>query len=251
VLGPGSFLPAEGGKPIIEPSELTPIPWLRGDAAILVMTPRMLKLAESMFEVRPKKCGVPACLKRAVTSAEGREIPILLGYFGAPAAAMLLEILIASGVRGILFLGEAGSISRSARIGDVVLPEWAIREEGTSYHYLPPEELPRPDPDLLETFERSLRSLGVRPIRGGVWTTDAPFRETERKVEEYASRGALAVEMECSALMAVASFRKVSLAAGLAITDELFEGTWRPGFRKEGVKRARRALIEAAVRTLI
>jgi len=103
---------------------------------------------------------------------------------------------------------------------------------------------------MTKTLESSLGRSGVRTLRGGVWTTDAPFRETVGKVHRYSSLGALAVEMECSALMAVAEFRGVRLAAGLAITDELFEGVWRPRFSAPEVDRARIALARAAAEVL-
>ncbi|RLG38829.1 MAG: phosphorylase, partial [Thermoproteota archaeon] len=113
------------------------------------------------------------------------------------------------------------------------------------------ERTPRADPEMSEALESSLRRLGVKTLRGGAWTTDAPFRETVGKVRRYSSLGALAVEMECSALMAVAEFRGVRLAAGLAITDELFEGVWRPRFSAPEVDRARTALARAAVEVLV
>lgn len=240
------FLPAEDDRPVIDPSELR-VDWLGADSAVIALTPGAFRLAAETLGATPERCRAAGCLERF----HARGIPFLLAYFGAPAAAMLLEVLAASGARRVLVLGEAGSISLEARIGDVVLPEWAIREEGTSYHYLPPERTPRSDPEMTEALESSLGRSGVKTLRGGVWTTDAPFRETVGKVRRYSSLGALAVEMECSALMAVAEFRGVRLAAGLAITDELFEGVWRPRFSAPEVDRARTALAKAAVEALL
>ncbi len=239
------FLPAEGDEPIIDPYELR-VDWLGGGSAVIALTPRIFRLAAETLGATPEGCRAAGCLERF--HFEG--IPFLLAYFGAPAAAMLLEVLAASGAKRILVLGEAGSISPDVGIGDVVLPEWAIREEGTSYHYLPPERVPLADPEMIEALESSLGGSGVRVLRGGVWTTDAPFRETVGKVRRYSLLGALAVEMECSALMAVAEFRGVRLAAGLAITDELFEGVWRARFSSRKVDRSRRALAKAAVEVL-
>ena len=86
---------------------------------------------------------------------------------------------------------------------------------------------------------------GRRLHRGPVWTTDAPFRETPAKVSDYQRRGALAVEMECSALFTVAAFRAVSAAALLVVSDELSSLTWRPGFRDPRFTRGREAACDA------
>ncbi|MCJ7490064.1 MAG: nucleoside phosphorylase [Thermoplasmata archaeon] len=161
------------------------------------------------------------------------EVAIYRAYPGAPASGMLMEELIASGAKRILMLGLAGSISPKVRMGDLVLPTWAVREEGLSYHYLRPEIEPKPSGRLTSSLRRCLRDVPFH--EGGVWTTDAIFREVPSKVRRYAERGALAVEMECSALMSIAMYRKVEFAALLTITDEVFRKDWRPGFDKKSV----------------
>ncbi len=77
-------------------------------------------------------------LAGALDGRLGHEVGVFHSFFGAPAAGMLLEVVVASGVRRMFMAGEAGSISNACRIGDILLPCWAVREEGTSYHYLPP-----------------------------------------------------------------------------------------------------------------
>jgi uridine phosphorylase len=163
-------------------------------------------------------------------------VAIYRAYPGAPASGMLMEEIIASGAKRVLMLGLAGSISPKVRMGDLVLPTWAIREEGLSYHYLRPEVEPKPSPRLASSLRRSLRDVPFH--EGGVWTTDAVFREVPSKVRRYAERGALAVEMECSALMSIAMYRKVEFAALLTITDETFSKEWRPGFDEKRVMEA-------------
>jgi uridine phosphorylase len=155
-------------------------------------------------------------------------VAIYLACFGAPAAGMLMEALIASGVKRFVMVGQAGAISPQCEMGDLFFPTWGVREEGTSYHYLAPDVECQVSEDLLRTIRGYLK--GVSSVEGGVWTTDAPFRETLDKVQAFAKQGVLAVEMECTALMAIAMVRRVDFASALVITDQLFSGTWVQGF---------------------
>jgi uridine phosphorylase len=168
---------------------------------------------------------------------------VYLGGVGAPSAGMLLETLIASGIRKTLMLGYAGSISTKCRIGDLVIPTWGIPEDGTSHHYLEPGARPEASNELVQKLIEALN--GLKHIRGGVWTTDAPYRETVGKVRDYAGMGAVAVEMECTALMSVARYRKADFAALLVITDEIFEGQWKQGFDSPSVEESVKAVCES------
>jgi uridine phosphorylase len=156
-------------------------------------------------------------------------VAVYKAYFGAPAAGICIESLIASGVERVVMVGTAGSISPRCEIGRVLLPTWGVREEGTSYHYLPPDVACHPSEDLLGAIRGDLETVDC--VQGGVWSVDALFRETVDKIEAYAERGVLAVEMECTALMAIATYRGVAFAAALIITDQLFGGEWVRDFR--------------------
>jgi len=81
-----------------------------------------------------------------------------------------------------------------------------------------------------------------------VWTTDAPFRETMGNVLKYSGAGDLAVEMECSALLALSIYRRVSAAAILTITDTLWEGVWKPAFNEPRVIEVEKRISETLVR---
>ncbi|MFP3950745.1 MAG: hypothetical protein ACLFVP_01155 [Candidatus Bathyarchaeia archaeon] len=127
---------------------------------------------------------------------EGRVSDEVLVYrccFGAPAAGLHLESLIASGVDRVIVAGEAGSISPDLELGDIYLPLWGVREEGTSYHYLPPDAVCEPSNLLLNSVRDYLDDKN--PKMGGVWTIDAGLRETEDKIKEYSVEGVHAVEM--------------------------------------------------------
>lgn len=169
-------------------------------------------------------------------------------YFGAPAAGLHLEALIASGVSTVVMAGEGGSISADLPIGSIVIPTWGMREEGTSYHYLPPQDTVLPSESLLRQIEESIGADGS--TQGGVWTTDAGLRETKDKVIKYAEKGIVTVDMECTALMAIAIFREVEFAAVLVVTDELFAGRWKRGFRSREVEVAKKHVAESIARVL-
>ncbi|MBS7618434.1 hypothetical protein KEJ25_07530, partial [Candidatus Bathyarchaeota archaeon] len=128
---------------------------------------------------------------------------IFYSYFGAPASVLLAEALIISGVKRLVIFGEAGAIHPKMKIGDILVPTFAIREEGTSYHYLPYGVSAKPSQKLLKKLKHLLDETGFTYEEGGVWTTDAPLRETRQKVLTYGGLRVLAVDMECSALFAV------------------------------------------------
>ncbi len=176
---------------------------------------------------------------RLAGSLEGRlddAVAVYKAYCGAPSAGICIESLIVSGVERVVMVGTAGSISPRCEIGDVLLPTWGVREEGTSYHYLPPDVVCRPSEDLLCALQEDLETVDC--VEGGVWSLDALFRETVDKIEAFAERGVLAVEMECTALMAIATYRGAAFAAALIITDELFGGEWVWDFRGTRVTEA-------------
>lgn len=159
----------------------------------------------------------------------------------APYAAADLEFLISAGARQIVFVNGTGSLRSDLPAGSVLLPEELIREEGTSFHYAPPEIVLRTSESLNERILRVAGELGVELVRGNHWTTDAIYRETVSKVERYRERGINSVEMELSALAGVAHYRQCELSAILVVTDVVsrshtWSGTTSSRFQ-EGVKR--------------
>lgn len=166
---------------------------------------------------------------------------------GAPAAIATLEELIALGVRDILVVGTGGSLQETLPIGSVILPTGAIREEGVSFHYVPAGVELGPDPTLAQALAEEVVALGGVGAFGPVWTTDAPYREMRSKVQAYGAMGVLAVEMEASALFALARFRDVRLALILTVSDELFH-EWRPGFHTAELRAGQKLITRAALR---
>jgi purine-nucleoside phosphorylase len=169
---------------------------------------------------------------------------------GAPQAVILLEQLIAYGAVNFIFFGWCGSLSASVLSGDLVLPSFAFIDEGTSQHYagglteVSGRAVSFSSRQWSEEVKKALGKRGYEFREGPVWTTDALFRETREKVESFSKAGAVAVDMELSALFSVAEFRKVSLAGLLVVSDELFSGTWRPGFGDPSFSAGRHKAVE-------
>ncbi|MCG8549763.1 MAG: nucleoside phosphorylase [Desulfobacterales bacterium] len=174
-------------------------------------------------------------------------------YIGAPYGVMLLESLIAKGARAVIVLGWCGGLSPDLLPGDLVVVEKALVDEGTSRHYMNlPGDLPTVNADarLTATLAADLETAGLGAhSQTTIWTTDAIYRETPEKVSWYRDQGACAVEMECSALFAAASFRKIPIAALLVVSDSLgrADGRWDPGFNKKRFKTMRKQACGVAM----
>jgi uridine phosphorylase len=176
----------------------------------------------------------------------------LAGNFGvgSPAAAVMLEELIAFGARRFISVGTAGSLRDDLKPGSLVLCDSALRDEGTSYHYLPGGGLVYPSETLTARLRASLQARGLDFRKGPAWTTDAIYRETPSEVILHSGKGALVVEMEASALFAVARFRACLIAACFSVSDTLAELAWRPEFHAETTKEGLEALFGAALDAL-
>lgn len=170
---------------------------------------------------------------------------------GAPAVTMLMELLVAMGVRRFITIGTAGGIGPGLGVGALTVCSAAVRDEGVSHHYLPDADAPAlPDAALTERFARALAAGGSAAAYGPTWTTDAPFRETRAEIAHYQAQGVLTVEMEAAALFAVAALRGAQIAGGFVVSDALSEPTWNPQFRAEETARGLVRLFEAARATL-
>jgi uridine phosphorylase len=168
---------------------------------------------------------------------DGERVTIATFPIGAPAAVTLMEEMIACGTKALIVTGAAGSLQPHASIGSLVVPDAAIREEGTSHHYTPSHEGATPSPRLRSAIETALRDRGLAYATGTSWTTDAPYRE-QGKIDRYRAAGLMTVEMELSALFTVAAYRGIECAALLVVSDELHGEAWDIGFGGETLVRA-------------
>ena len=154
-----------------------------------------------------------------------RSIAVVHPRVGAPMGAAVLEKLIAIGCRKFIACGGAGVLVPKVVLGHLVVPTSAIRDEGTSYHYLPAGREVAPSPRALKAIESVLKANGHDYLLGKTWTTDALYRETRAKVEHRKREGCLTVEMEAAAFFAVAKFRGVEFGQILYAGDDL-SGEW-------------------------
>ena len=136
---------------------------------------------------------------------------------GAPAAVNQLAKQASLGVRRFISIGTSGGLRADGSPGDVIVATSALRDEGCSYHFLPPADTVEPSPDLTAELESALTGGGMHHASGSTWTTDVPFRITADEVREYRERGVLAVEMEAAALFAAARYYEVDVASALVV----------------------------------
>ena len=149
---------------------------------------------------------------------------------GSPMAALSMEKLIVLGAKRIVLFGWCGAISRDLKVGDILIPSEAHAGEGTSQYY-PLTAPAAPALKLRRNIERHFQVNNTFFHSGRVWSTDAVYREDRRILMDLNStERVIAVDMEFSALCAVACFREIEFAAVLIVSDELFGKVWRPGF---------------------
>lgn len=156
----------------------------------------------------------------------GQSVTVFHPGVGAPLAAYLLEELIELGCNKFIACGGAGAIQPDIPLGHIVVPSSAVRDEGTSYHYLPPAREVKPSPSGVAAIEKVLKQRGVEYSVAKTWTTDGVYRETPNKVALRRSEGCLTVEMEAAAFFAVAQFRGVEFAQLLYAGDDVSSDKW-------------------------
>lgn len=157
---------------------------------------------------------------------EGRRLALVHPGVGAPLAAGFLEEMIARGCRRFVACGGAGVLVPEVALGHVIVPTAAVRDEGTSYHYLPAGRTVAPSPEAVRAIVATLEGHHVPHVEAATWTTDALYRETRAKVQRRAAEGCVTVEMEAAALFAVAAFRGVQLGQLLYAGDDLSGDAW-------------------------
>jgi len=157
---------------------------------------------------------------------DDKQLAVTHPGLGAPFAAALLEELIALGSRKFIACGGAGVLENDIGRGMVVVVNSAIRDEGVSYHYLPPSREVNANPKVIENIEKVLQKHQVEYLVGKTWTTDGFFRETKDKIALRKAEGCLTVEMEASALLAVSQFRNVEFGQILCAGDDISGEEW-------------------------
>ncbi|CUS04649.2 Purine or other phosphorylase family 1 [Candidatus Promineifilum breve] len=157
---------------------------------------------------------------------DGRRLALMHPGLGAPLAGGFTDELIALGCRAFIVCGGAGVLARDLVVGHVVVPDSAVRDEGTSYHYLPPAREVSPSPEAVAAIEATLQRHHVPYLVGKTWTTDGFYRETAARVARRRAEGCLTVEMEAAAFFAVGQFRDVVVGQLLYCGDDLSGDVW-------------------------
>lgn len=162
----------------------------------------------------------------SVVTVDGRAVGVIQAPVGAPLAANVLEAAIARGGRRFVACGGAGVLDRSIGSGELTVPTAALRDEGTSYHYLPPGRTVEPSPEAVNAIVSVLTERGYPFQCGMTWTTDAFYRETPAKISRRRAEGCLTVDMEAAAFFAVAQFRGVAFGQILYGGDDISGKQW-------------------------
>jgi uridine phosphorylase len=149
---------------------------------------------------------------------------------GAPLAAMTMEVLIAFGIRKLVTCGHGGVLRKDIIRDKVIIPVSAIRQEGVSYHYLPPGREVEMDKKVIGVLEKILNRHNISYMLGKTWTTDAFYRETKNTIEKRKTEGALTAEMEAASLMSVAKFRNIVYGQYIGAGDDISGSEWDPRY---------------------
>ncbi|MEA3469322.1 MAG: nucleoside phosphorylase [Thermodesulfobacteriota bacterium] len=166
---------------------------------------------------------------------------------GAPMAAMVLEKLIVLGANSVVMAGWCGAVDSDLSVGDTVLGGVAHPGEGTSRYYSN-DDVCEPSSRLLENLQTSFNMIAPVPV----WSTDAPYRESRKMLKALAGQYHVSVvDMEYSALCAVAAFRGIDFASLFLVSDELWQTDWHPGFNGKVFKRKSKAQIKQLMQHIV
>lgn len=155
-----------------------------------------------------------------------KKILFVMLRIGAPTAAASIEELRIYGIENFIAAGTAGCIEKNFDESKVVVVTRAIRDEGTSYHYLPASTFVDLDKKFADNISKFLNDKGVKNVQGTTWTTDGFYRETKKRIQKRIEQGALGVEMECAALTAATKFHKVNFGQFIWFSDKVDGGDW-------------------------
>ena len=160
------------------------------------------------------------------TEYKGERIALYLSPVGAPACILMLEDIFALGADKVVMFGTCGVLDKSIDDCSIIIPDSAVRDEGTSYHYAPPSDEIAVNNKYTAEFTELLDELGCSYTKGKAWTTDAFYRETADKVRQRKAQGCICVDMECSAVAAAASFREKNVFQFFYAADNLDADEW-------------------------
>jgi uridine phosphorylase len=154
---------------------------------------------------------------------KGKKITVGNGGFYAPDSAFITEMLCEGGVEILIRIGSCGALKEEIEIGDFVVAERVLRGDGATRYYVDDDFSPTLDKDLTQKLTDVFSKIG-KVHQGGVWTTDALFRETKEIVNSYIEKGAIAVDMVSSPFATISNLYKKRVAIILVVSDNLITG---------------------------
>ncbi len=181
----------------------------------------------------------------------GHKIGIMTGFGGgSPMTVELAEEFAAMGVKCMILMTWGGILQPDLDPGDIVVIERAIRDEGTSYHYLPPARYIEADTGLADELVEAIQAHGGKCSRGTTWTTDAPFRETIEEIRQYQSEGVKTVEMESAGLFTVGQVRNIPTVSVVIGMDKLAAFSWQVPESLSGIQHSLELVYRASLDVL-
>lgn len=157
---------------------------------------------------------------------QGHEFALFMSRVGAPACVISYEEMIAKGLDKLIMFGTCGVLDKNIEDLAIIIPTSAIRDEGTSYHYMKASDEVSVNDKYRADFIHILNHNQVTYVEGKTWTTDAAYRETRSKVQRRKQEDCICVDMECSAMSAVSKFRGKDLFQFFYAADNLDSATW-------------------------
>lgn len=195
---------------------------------LLLVTPAEVQYGQKLLEERGGKRQF--IYGASLTISEDGTFFIAGPAVGAPIAAMVMEKLIALGAKRLIMFGWCGAVDKELVVGDVVIGRAPVSGEGTSRYYQTIEPA-LPSASLVTAIGEKLGQAGIEYTDRNVWSTDAPYREDRIYLEKlHDNADVCCVDMEYSALCAVAAFRGVAFAGVFLVSDELYQRKWMPGY---------------------
>ena len=159
---------------------------------------------------------------------KGERFAMFHSLVGAPLCVSQYEDIMAMGSKKLILIGNCGVLEHSIEDCEIIIPTSALRDEGTSYHYVKASDTIEINKKYKDEFKDILEKYGYPYVEGRTWTTDAPYRETKDKVALRKSQGAICVEMECSAMQALCDFRSTEFFQFFYAGDNLDHSNWDP-----------------------
>lgn len=240
----------DGGEELLKPSHLAQPVEEFPKTVLVTFQRKVVEALQKRFSVETVST-VNACVIVPIYrfTYQGQTLGLFQTTIGGPATTGILEEVWVKGAEKVLLFGTCGGLDENLPADHMVIPTAAYRDEGTSFHYLPPSdyvEIP-----TAERLAAIFDELAVPYVKSKTWTTDAIYRETPGKVAERRAEGCGVVEMECASVMAAGQFRGKPVYQFLYTADSLGGSQWDRGLLGVHPESAYERYLSIALETAI